>query len=167
MRRLIIVIIAIVALAAGCVRGGKAVDKPTLTQDEAVARIEQLIHDTANALTPMPRLDLYRPSLNVGSCLDPTDGGSEDRVVISRTYFLRDIPKDKITNVAKQVKAYWEQQGHLIQGVSETGTVISGRSRPDDFLLSVDHSDNDVLALGATSPCIWLNGTPEPSPHAS
>lgn len=61
---------------------------------------------------------------------------------------------------------YWEQQGHYIEGVSPNGLNISGRSRPDDFLLSLASTgpdDNVVLSLGASSYCIWPNGTPEPS----
>lgn len=139
-------------------------NESTMTQAQALSRVEQLIKETANVITPKPRLDLDRPSLNVNGCLDPTDGGSEDRVVISRSYYLRDVPRDQVEEVAKQVKQYWEEQGHYIVGVSINGLDISGRSKPDDFLLSLAPTgNNDVLNLGVTSPCVWPNGTPEPS----
>ncbi|MDP9867153.1 MULTISPECIES: hypothetical protein [Streptosporangium] len=163
MSRFIMMVIVLAAVAAGCTEG-RGVDGPTMTQAQALARVEQLIKETAGVITPKPRLDLYRPSLNLYSCLDPTDGGSEDRVVVNRSYYLRDIPKDQIGEVARQVRQYWEQQGHYIQVTSKNGLDVSGRSRPDDFLLSLAPTgDNDVLNLEATSPCIWPNGTPGPS----
>ncbi|MFC7382406.1 hypothetical protein [Sphaerisporangium rhizosphaerae] len=166
MARLMAVVVAVAALVAGCTQG-EGMPSSAMTQDQAVARVEQLIHDTAATLTPTPRLDLYRPSLNVQNCLEPTDGGSEDRIIINRTYFLRDIPKAKVSAVAGQVQAYWKRQGHLIQAVSKTGTSISGRSQPDDFLLSLSLTGDDVLTLGAGSPCIWPSGTPDPTAQAS
>ncbi|MGV9774546.1 hypothetical protein [Streptosporangium sp. NPDC003464] len=139
-------------------------DRPTMTQAQALARVEQLIKETVAVIRPEPRLDLYRPSLNVNSCLDPTDGGSEERVVINRSYYLRDIPRDQVGEVARQIKQHWERQGHYIEGVSKNGLNIAGRSQPDDFLISLASTgDDDVLNLGASSPCIWPNGTPGPS----
>ncbi|MFF5212736.1 hypothetical protein [Streptosporangium sp. NPDC000396] len=165
MLRLAVMIVAVALLVAGCT-GGEAVNEPTMTEAQALARVEQLIKETAAVIKPKPRLDLYRPSLNPNSCLDPTDGGSEDRVVMNRSYYLRDIPQDQVAEVARQVKQYWEQQGHYVQGTSPNGLNISGRSRPDDFLLSLAPTEDDhgiVLGLAATSPCVWPNGTPEPS----
>ncbi|OUC93911.1 hypothetical protein [Streptosporangium minutum] len=163
MSRLTVMIVAVVVLAVGCTRG-EAVNEPTMTQAQALARVEQLIKETSDVITPKPRLDLDRPSLNVNGCLDPTDSGSEGRVVISRSYYLRDIPRDQVAEVARQVKQYWEEQDHYIVGVSINGLDISGRSKPDDFLLSLAPTgNNDVLNLGVTSPCVWPNGTPEPS----
>ncbi|MEU7984495.1 hypothetical protein AB0B56_06475 [Streptosporangium canum] len=163
MSRLIAMIIAIAILATGCT-GGEAVNGPTMTQAEALVRVEQLIKETVAVIRPRPRLDLYRPSLNVNSCLDPTDGGSEDRIVIGRSYYLRDIPRYQVAEVARQVKQYWEQQGYYIEGVSANGLNIAGHSQPDDFLISLASTgNNDVLNLGVTSPCVWPNGTPEPS----
>ncbi|GAA3104361.1 hypothetical protein GCM10017600_68420 [Streptosporangium carneum] len=139
-------------------------DRPTMTQPQALERVEQLIKETVDMMTPKPRLELYRPSVNVGSCLDPTDGGSENRVVINRSYYLHDIPKEKLGEVAGQVRRYWEQKGYHIEGVSQDGLGVAGRSRPDDFLLSLSAiGEGDFLGLGATSPCVWPNGTPEPS----
>ncbi|MEV7012634.1 hypothetical protein [Streptosporangium sp. NPDC051022] len=137
---------------------------PTMTQVQALARVEQLIGETVAVITPKPRLDLDRPSLTPDNCLDPSDGGSKDRIVIDRGYYLRDIPKDQARKVAGQIKRYWEQQGHHIEGVSPNGLTVAGRSRPDDFLLSLTSTgDDNVLLLGISSPCIWPNGTPEPS----
>ncbi|MGW6497473.1 hypothetical protein [Nonomuraea angiospora] len=140
-------------------------DKPTITKAQALARIEQLINGTVGVIHPKPELELHRPSLNDGLCLDPLDGGSEERIVVNRAYFLRGLPQDatKLREVIAQVKAYWQSQGHHIQAESENGLQLYGRSRPDDFYITIGRSEGDVLTLGSTSTCLWPNGTPEPS----
>lgn len=138
-------------------------DKPTITKAQALDRIKQLIDGTVSVIHPKPQLELHQPSLNDGLCLDPVDGGSEDRIVVNRSYFLRELPKDKLDEVATQVKAYWQSQGHYIETESDDGLEIHARSRPDDFLITLGWSEGDVLTLGSTSTCLWPNGIPEPS----
>ncbi|MGW4411577.1 hypothetical protein ACWEJ6_46655 [Nonomuraea sp. NPDC004702] len=165
-------IIATVVVIAGCAPGGPMggamsplADKPTFTKAQALTRIEQLIDGTASVIRPKPQLDLYQPSLNDGLCLDPQDGGSEDRIVVSREYHLRGLPKteDALKEVIAEVKAYWQSQGHDISGESVNGLQLYAHSRPDDFLISIGWAAGGVLTLGANSTCVWLNGTPEPS----
>ncbi|MFC4006003.1 hypothetical protein ACFOY2_02130 [Nonomuraea purpurea] len=140
-------------------------DKPTITKAQALTRIEQLIDGTVSVIHPKPQLELYQPSLNDGLCLDPLDGGSEDRIVVSREYYLRGLPtaEDTLKEVIAKVKAYWQSQGHHISGQNENGLQLYGRSRPDDFLISIGWAAGDVLTLGVNSTCLWPNGTLEPS----
>ncbi|GAA1738423.1 hypothetical protein [Nonomuraea bangladeshensis] len=173
MFRAVRLIIAAVVLVAGCAPGGvpggamnQPADKPTITKEQALTRIEQLIDGTVSIIHPTPQLELYQPSLNDGACLDPLDGGSEDRIVVSREYYLRGLPKaeDALKEVIATVKAYWQKQGHYISGQHENGLQLYGHSRPDDFLISIGWAADGVLTLGANSTCLWPNGTPEPSP---
>ncbi|MEV4580636.1 hypothetical protein AB0K16_46155 [Nonomuraea jabiensis] len=170
MFRSVMLIIAAAVLVAGCAPGGVlggvmngSADKPTITKAQALARIEQLINGTVSVIRPKPELELHRPSLNDGLCLDPLDGGSEERIVVKRAYYLRGLPKDSLKEVITQVKAYWQSQGHYIQAESENGLQLYGRSRPEDFFMSIGWTEGDVLSLGASSTCLWPNGTPEPS----
>lgn len=166
-------LIAVVAvLVAGCAPGGApggamnpSADKPTITKAQALARIEQLINGTVGAIRPKPQLDLHQPSLNDGLCLDPQDGGSEDRIVVSRSYYLRGLPttEDVLKEVVAEVKTYWQSQGHYISGEHQNGLQLYGHSRPEDFLITIGWAAGNVLSLGATSTCLWPNGTPEPS----
>lgn len=117
MFRSVMLIIASAVLVAGCAPGGAlggmmnaSADKPTITKAQALDRIKQLIDGTVSVIHPKPQLELHQPSLNDGLCLDPVDGGSEDRIVVNRSYFLRELPKDKLDEVATQVKAYWQSQ---------------------------------------------------------
>ncbi|WP_250214682.1 hypothetical protein [Acrocarpospora catenulata] len=158
-----------VVLIAGCapndIAKGGHVDSSakTMTKAQALARVEQLVKEAAVVVTPNPKLEIYEPSLVDDLCLDPIDGGSQERIVINRSYYIRGIPKDQIKQIASRVKAYWEQQGHFIEAVSPDGANVYGRSRPDDFYITLSWTDGDVPMLGSTSPCIWPNGTPEPS----
>ncbi|GAA0975276.1 hypothetical protein GCM10009555_032880 [Acrocarpospora macrocephala] len=142
-------------------------NRPTMTKAQALARVEQLIKEAADAIDMPKELELYEPSLGDDLCLDPIDGGSEERIVVNRKYFLRGIPKGRITEVTQRVKAHWEQQGHIIDGVSNDGLVVVGRTRPDDFYLALGWTNDDVPTLAATSTCIWPNGTPEPTQPGS
>lgn len=164
MRTSLLILVAAFSLTA-C-RETPGVNSPAITESQAIDRIEQLIHDAVARLKPKPELELYRPSLNPARCVGPTDQGSEERIVINRRYYLRGIPKEEAVAIAEQIKSQWEQQGHLVtstHGFDIGRPDISGRSRPDDFLLSLSWTEGDRLGIGATSPCIWPNGTSHPS----
>ncbi|MEU7892628.1 hypothetical protein AB0B45_07145 [Nonomuraea sp. NPDC049152] len=140
---------------------GCAVNESTITQAEAIARVDQLIHDTAAALTPEPRLELMPISVPPSTCLDR--GESEGQVVINRKYWLRDVPNAENMNIARQVRAYWESEGHAIisTGGWQVGhPSIGGESRPDGFILALVWAEGDDLYLASTSPCVWPNGNP-------
>ena len=139
--------------------------KPTMSKDEALARIHELIDDTVSVIDPTPRLELDPTTLTVYRCLGFVGDNSDGRIYVTRAYYLRGIPQDKnkLVDIARQVRRHWEQRGHVIEGTSRDGLVISARSRPDDFILSLSWTAGDVLMIGATSHCIWPNGTPEPS----
>ncbi|MGV9306150.1 hypothetical protein ACWENQ_17580 [Nonomuraea sp. NPDC004354] len=130
----------------------------TMNEQQAVDRVEQLIQDTVSVMHPKPDLDLYRPSLNRRYCVGATDGGSEDRIIVTRTYYLRGIPKDRLVAVAERVRGHWRDQGHTITqatGLDIGQPDIAAQSRPDDFILSLSWTQGDVLGIGVTSTCIW------------
>ncbi|MEU7899174.1 hypothetical protein AB0B45_40760 [Nonomuraea sp. NPDC049152] len=129
-----------------------------LNERQATERVEQLIRESVAVIRPQPSLELYRPSLNKNLCLGATDGGSEERVIITRTYYLRGLPKDRFVDVAQAVKAHWQEQGHVItqtRGLDTGEPEIAAQSRPDDFILSLSWTQGDVLGIGVTSTCVW------------
>ncbi|GAA2354352.1 hypothetical protein [Nonomuraea africana] len=134
--------------------------EPPLTQAQALARVDRLVHDTAAALTPKPRLELVASSVPFSACLD--GGKSESQIVINRAYWLRDLPKSENMSIARQVRAFWERQGHVITSTGgwQVGhPSIGGESRPDGFVLALTWSAGDDLYLAATSPCVWPDDT--------
>lgn len=137
-----------------------------MTKQQAIVRAEQIIRATAAAIKPAPRLERYPSIVEETSCVDPTDGGSPDRTVIHRTYWLRGIPRDRNGDVARQIKAHWDGMGvRYSSEVSLDGSDprISGYTQPDEFLVSLSTNAGDDMYVSATSPCLWPNGTPEPS----
>ncbi|MFI6323607.1 hypothetical protein ACIBG8_39185 [Nonomuraea sp. NPDC050556] len=120
----------------------------TMTQAQALNRVEQLVHETAEAITPHPRLELIPYSVATSSCLD-------HGVVINRKYWLRDVPKAENMSVSRQVRAFWQAGGHTIVASGDDGNPgLSGLSRPDNFILALVWAEGDDLYLAATSPCV-------------
>jgi hypothetical protein len=137
----------------------------TITQTQALTRVEQLLTSTASALDPEPRLESNAIFPTSSRCLDPGLAESSKQVVASRAYWLRDIPAKQHIAIAHQVRDHWIQQGHVITGTGgvEAGHPnISGETRPDGFILALGWAEGDHLYLAATSPCVWPDGTPEP-----
>ncbi|MEV6981669.1 hypothetical protein AB0M95_10485 [Sphaerisporangium sp. NPDC051017] len=137
-------------------------EETSMTEAQALARVEQLINGTVAALDPKPRLEAVPTSLDNSEC-GAQVGDSKGGVTVGREYYLRDIPKEQIDSVARQVKQYWSGQGYLIEGVSKTGRSITARSVPDDFLLAFGPAGDDGLVMGASSTCARPSGTSEPS----
>jgi hypothetical protein len=173
MLRTVWFIAAAVILVAGCAPGtgpGGAMNpssnKSTITKAQALSRIDQLVNGTVSVIRPKPRLELYRPSLIDGTCSPPGSTDLRHPVEVSREYYLRGLPEteDALRKVVADVKAYWQKEGHYIAVEHENGLQLYGHSRPDDFLMAIGVEADNVLTLGATSTCLWPNGTPEPSP---
>ncbi|GAA3155040.1 hypothetical protein [Nonomuraea roseoviolacea] len=145
---------ALVLLTSGC-----SVNQPTATSAQALARVEQLIHETADILTPKPRLESV-PSFEVPStCWD--EDKSQDQIIVSRAYWLRDVPKSENMSISQQVRAHWEAAGHRIVASGRAGNPdLSGESQPDGFTLTLTWAEGDNLYLGAASPCVWPDGHP-------
>ncbi|MQA95715.1 MAG: hypothetical protein GEV11_14080 [Streptosporangiales bacterium] len=148
--------------------GGAVSDKPTINQDQAEARIDELIAEAMKGLDPKPRLERFEEHDLLRRCLDPADGGSEDRVVVSKRYWLEDIPKkEPNAQIAEQVIANMKKAGHSVFSTNGLGTdkpEIFIASRPDDFRMSLIGSADGSLSIGATSPCVWQGGTPGGEP---
>ncbi|WP_245691563.1 hypothetical protein [Sinosporangium album] len=157
--------LAITVAVSSCSSGENMNNPNTTTQQQAIARIEKLISEAVATLGPNTKMELISTSLEPMKCLEPSDGGSEDRIVVSRSYYLPDISKDRTVEAAEKIKKHWETQGHEItvfRGAEPGGPSISGRTRPDDFLFSLTTTQDGVIDIGANSTCIWPNGTPEP-----
>jgi hypothetical protein len=143
-----------------------SVGQTTITQRQADERVEQILRQTSAKLHPKPHLELFRPASQPYHCDDRENAGDDPRMVASRTYWLRDVAVEHNVSIGDQIKKIWEQQGYLIttaQGMGTDQPNLTGRTRPDDFLIALSAGDNGQLSIGATSPCVWPNGTPEPT----
>lgn len=140
--------------------------KSTMTQQHASARAEQILRETAGAITPRPTLETYQPGSGTGPCLVNPNNTSDKRVQVTLTYWLRGISTGDNASVGQQVLHYWKHMGYAVTETRGLGTnspdVFAG-TPSDDFLISLQTSANGAMSIGATSPCIWPKGTPPAS----
>lgn len=149
--------VALLTLPTGC---SSQHDQRTITQRQASARVQQLLLDTANSVTPRPRLEPYKPGSDAGQCLA---GNNDPRSQVSRTYFLRGV-RNANASISRQVLQLWKKDGYTITDTHEVGgrmPAINGTTR-DDFLIELAWTGSGDLSIVATSPCLWPNGTPPP-----
>ncbi|MDR8413019.1 hypothetical protein MTP10_30340 [Nonomuraea sp. 3-1Str] len=134
---------------------------PALSQSEAVARVEQLVRDTAGAVSPPPRLELIESSVPPHTCLSGDQ--PQGKVVVGRAYWLRDVPKGEQIALSQQISAHWQAQGHRITASGKPGAIgVNAMSPSDGFILALTLTKEGELYLAASSPCVWPDGTPSP-----
>ncbi|WP_141658677.1 hypothetical protein [Carbonactinospora thermoautotrophica] len=139
-----------------------ASEKKTLNQQQADQRAEEHIQRAVAAVfTPPPRLE--RQLFLTFQCKDPSDLGSEERIQVTRRYWLRDLPKERNREYFDKIHEYWTHNGYHV--------LEDDRADPNNPALFVEHNDDGFrmslqanfqgdLTIGATSPCIWPNGEP-------
>lgn len=158
----IAIAVAAALLVTSC-SGVNPVFRPTITQQHASDRVEQIVRDTVARITPRPRLELYKPGSNVSGCMvDPSDT-ADTRVQVSNAYFLRGV-RDSNASISEQVLRLWKQAGYAITDTHEVGGAmpsINGVTQ-DDFYIGLEWTGSGDLSIGATSPCLWPDGTPPP-----
>ncbi|KWX05161.1 hypothetical protein TH66_04955 [Carbonactinospora thermoautotrophica] len=135
-----------------------------MNQQQADQRAEEHIQRAVAAVfTPPPRLE--RKLFLTSECDDPTDLGPKGRVQVSRSYWLRDLPKERNREYFDKIHEYWTHNGYRV--------LQDDRADPNNPALYVEHNDDAFrmtlyssiqgdLFLGATSPCIWPTGEPTP-----
>lgn len=163
LRRVAVVTVLVTLAVSGC-SGGDPVFQPTITQQHASARIEQLLRDTAAAITPRPTLKIYKPGSYTGGCLINPEDLADKRVQVTRTYFLADIPHSDNASVGEQVLRLWKKAGYDIMDTPGMGTSTPNihAVTKDNFLIALEWTGSGLLSIGADSPCLWPDGTPPP-----
>ncbi|ALG06619.1 hypothetical protein [Kibdelosporangium phytohabitans] len=127
-------------------------------------RAEQYPQDAASSLNPPPRLELLS-RFDDTECNDPSDNGPRGRVYVSRDYWLRDVPRERNAEVAEALVRWWTSHDFVVLSDKRPKeNWISVVNKNDGFSTSIQESANGDLSLGATSPCVWPNGTPAPKP---
>ena len=148
----------------GCNTGfGQRADmEETITQDEAAEKIEQHVTDAVAALPDTVELEPLGP-VAFASCDDPTDGGPKDRVTVSQRQWLTGLPAEDNEQNADLLYDYWVSNGYrVIHDLRPDELFVTAESETDAFNVSVQASDEGSLSIGASSPCVWPEGTPKP-----
>lgn len=137
--------------------------QPSLTPRRASDRIEQIIFGTVVRLVPEARLELYRPGSYVGGCLADPSGPDDNRVQVTRAYFLRGVSHAN-AEISRQVLHWWTREGHTITDAYDVGGAMPSINgvTSDDFVIGLEWTGSGDLSIVATSPCLWPDGTPSP-----
>ncbi|MFL6140673.1 MAG: hypothetical protein ACJ72N_02235 [Labedaea sp.] len=138
--------------------------KNTITQQQASERAERYIREAVAGLIPPARLEVLS-SFDDSPCDDPTDNGPKGRVIASRGYWLNDISPDQHSAYVDDLVRWWSEHNFTVLTDNRPGNVyVWAENRNDGFRMAIQQTEIGPkrLSLGATSPCVWPNGTPEP-----
>ena len=133
----------------------------TITQEKAAEKAQEHIDNAMAALPDDAELE-EQGGTNIAACDDPTDGGSRDRVTVSNGYGIRGLPvEDNDANI-DLLHEYWTANGYRVLTDSRPDDVfVSVVHEEDAFMMSIQASIQGSLSIGASSPCVWPEGTPE------
>ncbi len=135
--------------------------KPTITEHQAQEKVEAYLQGALGALPGSARLKPF--TRNRSECTDPTDGGPQGRFEISSTYEVTGLDTTKFADYFDAVIEWLS--AHDFQVLTDSRPrdhYVFVRNNADAFDMSVQANDLGKFYLGATSPCVWPNGTPEP-----
>lgn len=133
----------------------------TITQAEAERVVEDYVRQAAQALSADLRLEVIGSS--TAPCTDPSDNGPQGRVFASNRYWIRGLPRERNEQSVQAFLQWSQQQGFAIQADEWAKTkVITLEKETDGFRMAIQESSVGDLSIGASSPCVWPNGTPEP-----
>lgn len=136
--------------------------KNTITQQQAKEQAEQYVRDAVSALVPTARLELSSHFDN-SPCDDPTDNGPAGRVFASNRYWIRGLPEDQNKQSVNTLRKWSEQHGFtVVSDAWDKAMYITLENPSNGFRVAIQESSQGELSIGASSPCVWPNGTPEP-----
>ena len=94
-------------------------------------------------------------------------GAFSVRIIASRDYWLNDIPNDRQADYVNALVQWWTEHDFAILTDKRPNDIyVWVENRRDGFRMAIQQTavGPKRLSLGATSPCAWPNGTPEPKP---
>ncbi|OKI19159.1 hypothetical protein A6A08_05135 [Nocardiopsis sp. TSRI0078] len=132
-----------------------------MNTEEAVERLEEHITNTVAVLPETLELEPVGPVIKGASCDDPTDGGSQDRVMAARSYWLTGLPVEDNEANAELLHQYWTDHGYvMVHDDRPDDMYIAVRNEEDAFSLALRSNIDGKLSISASSPCFWPEGTP-------
>ncbi|MEU3621965.1 hypothetical protein BS329_01180 [Amycolatopsis coloradensis] len=135
--------------------------KSTITEQQAYDKVENYIQGAFAALPAPAELKLF--TRNRSECTDPTDKGPQGRFEISATYEVVGLDSARFPEHFVAISKWWESHDfEVLTDSRPTIQYLFARNTGDAFDMSLKANDLGKFYVGATSPCVWPNGTPEP-----
>lgn len=136
--------------------------QPTITQNEAMRRADEYVQRSLKALPTQAQLE--KQSSDITSCDDPSDNGPKGRVIASNSYWIRGLPKESNQKYFDDLLHYWKSNGFsVLDDARPEDYFISVEHNSDGFRMSLEAGRTGAINIGASSPCVWPDGTPPPS----
>jgi hypothetical protein len=139
--------------------------KPTITIAEANTRVDDYIARAVKALPPEAKLELNLQERS-GDCSDPTDRGPKNRVVANRGYQVNGLDPKQVPAYFAMIRSWALANGVRVLDDKPVNEFLSVENNTDAFQMAFTANSNGGIFLSAGSPCVWPNGTPEPSAAA-
>ncbi|MBB5854671.1 hypothetical protein ACFQ05_15285 [Amycolatopsis umgeniensis] len=139
--------------------------KPTITIVQANQKVTDYLTQVRVAFPAEARYKLTA-SEEHGPCLDPTDGGSGERVIATRTFQIFDLPKENIPSYFTAVKEWAQSHNFRILDNNPPNEYLWLENNSDSVRMALKANSLGGLYLIATSPCVWPDGTPAPEAAA-
>ena len=140
---------------------GESTVQPTMTHEEAVAQVDRIARETADAIDPKPTLDLYRPSLNTRYCDPDRNWPSDPIICVSRVLSAR-CPEGTAHRRRRSDPPVLGTARICDHSASADGRNFTARSPADGFRVSLAETGEGVLAMQIGSPCVLPDGAPTP-----
>lgn len=139
-----VLLLVLTVVLAGC---GERAAGPRVTESQAYDRIEGMVRSAVDAL-PAARLEPSAPAEST-RC----EGQAEGRVVVSNSYWLRDIDYDD--RYFDTMLRWWTEHGfEVVDDLRPERHYLWVEKTADGFRMSLRANENGELLLGAESPCL-------------
>lgn len=138
--------------------------QPTMTAQQASLRVADYAQRAFAALPPPAALVKWAGDNN-NPCDDPTDNGPQGRVVPYAEYKITGLPPDQYNHYFDVLRQWWASHGFRVLADDRPKDLyLWVENNGDGFRMALQANDVGPLYLTSTAPCVWPNGTPEPSP---
>jgi hypothetical protein len=162
-RQTFTLLIALIALVVSSC-GEDAAMKNTITIQEANQRVKDYMSRARVAFPPSAQFAL-QSQFKSSPCDDPTDNGRRGRLIASRGYQVAELQPDQFPQHFDAIRAWWGGSGFTVSHDSAHGAdrTLGAENAADGLTMSLRMKHVGELFLNASSPCVWPNGSPEPS----
>lgn len=146
-------------------QSGDDPNKPTITAAQAATQAQQYVKDLIVVFPAEATLEQHGDVLT-GPCANPSGVGFDKRVQASVDYWIRGLDAARYHEYFDAMKAWLPAGGWTIDTDSRPKDMFLHANRADDeFTLTLQANNKGGLSIGAASPCVWPNGTPDPTSH--
>lgn len=148
-----------ILLVASCEMGLEV--QATITVREAEHRVEDYFRKALAVLPAQARPEVGL--IHTVACDDPTDNGPTGRKIASVDYDINGLPQSEYPEYVDRLERWWRGHGfRVLDDERPSYETIWVENNNDGFRMRILANKVGGLYRGATSPCVWPNGTPEP-----